>query len=81
MTTVDYYKTYDEAIGHGVPVGLLFASRTASKSNKNSQWFTPAFTMMVKKDAPIGHVAQITQQAQMWTRKDLARRGIKLLLN
>ncbi len=73
---LDYYKTYDEAIGHGVPVGLLFASRTVSKSNKNNQWFTPAFTMMVKKDAPIGYVAQITQQAQMWTRKDLARRGI-----
>lgn len=78
---LDYYKTYDEAIGHGVPVGLLFASRTASKSNKNNQWFTPAFTMMVKKDAPIGYVAQITQQAQMWTRKDLARRGINIDVN
>ena len=74
---LNYYKDYAEAKSHGTPVGILFAMHDTPPENGTNFYYLPTFMVTIKKSAPIGHVAQLTQQAQMWTRSQLeAEAGI-----
>ena len=74
---LDYYKDYAEAKSHGTPVGILFAMHDTPPENGSDLYHAPTFMVTIKKNAPIGYVAQLTQQAQMWTRGQLeAEAGI-----
>lgn len=75
---LDYYKDHAQAEQHGVIVGILIASRTVSTMSRNDIWTPPSIQVKVKDDADVGHVAQLTQHAQMWTRQDLIDHGVDI---
>lgn len=73
-----YYDTYDDAVAHGVPVGVLWISPSVQQSRMANSFHFPRVPVDIKADAPVGYVAMITQHAQMYTRGDLIKHGVSI---
>ena len=73
-----YFDNYDDAIAHGVIVGVMFLNHTAAPNAGISRLYSPTFMVDVKSDAKVGHVSPLYQIAEMWTRGELIEHGINL---
>ena len=73
-----YFDNYDDAIAHGIIVGVMVVNNSASPNAAVSSLYSPTFMVDVKSDAKVGHVSPLYQIAEMWTRGELIEHGINL---